>query len=151
MTLVRWQPMNARYPWRGQSAIQNRMNSLFDEFFHDDEEPNVSRWAPRVDVVELEDKFEFSAELPGLTKDDVKVEMNNNVLSISGEKKYEHEKKERNLHLIERGYGNFRRSFQLPSHADPIKIDAEFSNGVLKVVLPKVEEAKPKQIDIKIN
>lgn len=151
MTLVRWQPIRHNNPFEGLSMLQRRMNRLFDETFNDEPEDRNLSWSPRVDLVELEDRFEVSAELPGLTRDDVKVELQENVLTLSGEKQSAVEKKDRNLFICERNYGQFRRSFQFPNRVDASKIDASFKDGILTVSLPKVEEAKPKLIDVKIN
>jgi len=126
------------------------MNNFFGDFFDSDEE-HETRWAPRVDVIELGDKFEVSAELPGIDKENVKLELNDNVLSISGEKNHENEGSDRNIHFTERSYGSFHRSFRIPTHIDAGSIVAEFENGILKVDLPKSEEAKPKLIDIKMH
>jgi len=149
MTLVRYEPLFQRNPWAGLARMQQQMNRLFDNLSDGDE--TLATWAPRVSVVDLDDHFEVTAELPGMKQEDVKVELHNNVLSISGEKKDELEKQERNVYLCERSFGTFRRTFQLPSQLDPNKISAEFKHGVLTVSLPKVEEAKPKQIDIKVS
>ncbi len=151
MAILRWQPLETRNPWAGFNALQRRMNRLFEDFFAPEEEAGSVEWAPRVDVTELEDKFEVSAELPGLSKDDVKVEINDNMLTISGEKRSAHEKKDRNLYVSERCFGSFRRVFQLPTNINAAKIGAEFKNGVLNITLPKTEEAKPKQIEISVK
>ena len=151
MTLVRWQPIRHTNPFEGLSMLQRRMNRLFDESFNDESEDRNLSWSPRVDLVELEDRFEVSAELPGLSREDVKVELQENVLTLSGEKQSAVEKKDRNLFVCERNYGQFRRSFQFPNRIDAAKIDASFKDGILTVSLPKVEEAKPKLIDVKIN
>lgn len=152
MTLVRWQPFGWRNPRPGMMSLQHQMNHVFDQFFHsEDEDAPVSRWMPRVNVADLEDKIELTAELPGLAIDDVKVELHNNLLTISGEKKIEQKREERNLHLCERAYGAFHRSFQLSSQVNADEINAEFANGVLIVTLPKKEEAKPKQIEVKVK
>jgi len=127
------------------------MNHLFENFFERDEDSPVAKWSPRVEVTELDDHFEVSAELPGMKREDIKVELNDRILTISGEKQTEHEKKDRSIHLCERIYGSFHRSFRLPSQVKADKINAEFKNGVLKLNLPKVEEAKPKQIAIKVD
>jgi len=151
MTLVRWQPMTARNPFEGFAAFQCRMNRLFDEAFQSETEAGPAVWSPRVDVTEFDDRFEVSAELPGMVAEEVKVELDNNILSLSGEKRAEEERKDRDLYVAERRFGGFRRSFQFPTHLDASKIDASFRNGVLTITLPKVEAAKPKQIEIKVH
>lgn len=149
MTLVRWSPSRDRGYWNSLSGFQNRMNSLFDEFFSSDDESANVQWAPRVDVVDLDDKYEFAFELPGMKKEDVKIQVRDNAITISGEKVSEHEKKDRSIHLSERRFGCFSRTFQLPANVKAEEIEATFKDGILKVQLPKAEEEKPKQIDIK--
>lgn len=149
MQLTRWEPFGYRSPWSSLTRLQDRMNRMFDDMFPSDEENQGIQWMPRVNVTDMEDKLEVSAELPGMNKDDVRIEMHNGTLSISGEKHDDFEQKDRNLYVSERVFGSFRRTFQLPSTVDDSKIDAAFANGVLKITLPKQEEAKPKQIKIK--
>ena len=146
MSLIRWEPI--RNPWVGLFDLQHRMNRLFDELPIGDEESRASTWSPRIEFVETEGNFEVTAELPGMERDDVKIELVNNVLTIFGEKHAEL-KKDRKVYLCERVYGSFSRSFQLPAQVDAAKIKAEFKNGILTLNLPKVEEAKPKKIEIK--
>lgn len=150
MTLVRWQPLSRRPLTNPAHYFHRNMGNLFNDFFNSDEEYE-QKWSPRVDVVELEDKFEFSAELPGMTKDNVKLELNENILTISGEKSQENESSDRNIHFTERFYGSFHRSFRIPAPVDSGKIEAVFENGLLKITLPKSEESKPKMIDIKMH
>ena len=150
MTLVRWEPVSGRNPWHGLMRMQRQMNRLFDQFDGEDETPMVT-YAPRMNVTDMEDHIEVTAELPGLNRDQVKLEINDGVLTISGEKTDELEKKDRNLYISERVFGTFRRSFQLPSQVDVNKVEASFKDGILNVNLPKVEEAKPKQIEIKVK
>jgi len=151
MTLVRWDPYWNRAPLSGLNAVQRQVNRIFDEFFNREESEAPATWMPRVDFIESGDKFELTVELPGLDKDDVKLEMQNDILTISGEKQQTTDKKERNLYLCERVYGSFRRSFQFTSQVEAAKIDAQFRNGLLVVTVPKAEVAKPKQIDIKVH
>ena len=108
-------------------------------------------WTPPVNIAETNDNYVIAAELPGLTKDDIKVTYDNGVLSIQGVRKQEQEEKGKTWHRIERGYGGFERSFRLPMTVEAEKINAEFKDGVLTLTLPKVEEVKPKQITIKVN
>lgn len=151
MTLVRYQPALRRYPLMSMNAFQNRINSLFDEIFHNEEKSDDPRWSPRVDMIEFDDKYEFAIETPGLSKDEISLEIKDNILSISGEKKYVQEKKDRKIHLSERGYGSFYRSFRLPAQTDINNINAQYTDGILRIDLPKAEEAKPKQISIKVS
>ena len=152
MTLVRWQPYHHRTnPWAGLSRIQRQMSEMFDHFADNDESVTNISWVPRVEVSEHKDKYQLSVELPGIDKKDVHVEVQNNTLSISGEKESAIEDQDENYHIRERVYGKFNRTFELPSRIEADKIDAKYNNGVLNLAIPKAEEAKPKQIEVKIN
>jgi len=111
----------------------------------------AEEWTPRVDLSETKDNFVVKAELPGLDAKDVNVSISGNVVTIKGEKKKEEEKKDEHHHYVERYYGSFQRSFQLPLNVKSDKIEATFDKGVLKVTLPKTEEAKKKEIEIKVK
>jgi len=150
MTFVRCAPHRKRHNAFRFPLVHEGIDRIFDNIFTSDNQEG-SAWSPRVDVVEFEDKFEFTSELPGMSKEDIKLEMQNTSVTISGDKRFEHEKTDKNYYIGERTYGSFRRSFQLPSHVDAKQINAEFNNGVLKMDIPKLEEAKPKQIEININ
>lgn len=102
-----------------------------------------------VDVVENNEAYVIKAELPGISKNDVKITLHENVLTIKGEKKQEKEEKDRNFHRVERSYGSFERSFTLPSGVKDDKIEAAYKDGILTITLPKAEEAKPKEIEVK--
>ena len=108
-------------------------------------------WTPRVDIAETEQAFEVKAELPDVRKEDVKVTVENGVLTLHGEKKHESEEKDRKFHRIERHYGSFNRSFKLPENVDSNGITAAFHDGVLNVTLPKSEETRPKAIQISVD
>ena len=125
---------------------------LFENFFGAEpgEEIASRTWLPPVDIQETEDGYKLAVELPGLTKDDVNITLENNVLRLSGERKFERDAKKDNYHRIERTYGSFSRSFSLPSTVDASKIGAEYKNGVLTVVLPFREEAKPRTINVEV-
>ncbi len=151
MALVCWQPVRHSNPFEGISMLQRRMNHFFDENFKDNSEDRTLSWTPRVDLVELDDRFEVSAELPGLSHDQVKVEVQENVLTLTGEKTSSTETKDKNHYVCERNYGQFRRSFRFPIRLDSANIDATFKEGVLTVKLPKIEEAKSNQIEVKIH
>jgi len=137
--------------WSEFSGIGRDLDSLFDGFFNGGNARSLATWTPVVDVREDENGIHVSTELPGLTGKDVKVTVDNGVLSISGEKRREIEQGEKGsgYHLVERRYGRFERSFALPSGVDAEKVSAKFENGVLNVDLPKSEQAKPKQIVVK--
>ncbi len=146
MNLVRWNP------WREMSTLQNRINSLFNEpFFRSDrgdDELSLGAWHPVVDMFENDDKIVIKAELPGVDKKDISVDVKDRVLTLSGERNYDHEVKEENYYRRERAYGKFKRAFNLPADVDPDKIKADFKDGVLKIELPKPEAQKPKQITV---
>jgi HSP20 family protein len=120
---------------------------LFDAFFGQGDR-EARRWVPPVDLVEAEDHFVLKADLPGMTQDDVSIEVQDGTLSISGERKAEHEQRERGWYRIERSFGSFSRSLTLPEGVDPDRIQAEFRDGVLEVRIPKPEERKPRRIEI---
>lgn len=108
-------------------------------------------WVPAVDVEETDDAYQIRAEMPGLKKEDVKISLVENVLTITGEKKHEAKSDSKKYRRLERTYGSFQRSFSLPAPISTDKISAEFKNGVLEVVVPKSEEAKIREIDIKVS
>ncbi|MDP8238904.1 MAG: Hsp20/alpha crystallin family protein [Candidatus Hatepunaea meridiana] len=151
MAIVRWESFWSINPMVNMTGLQHRLNHIFEDYFQDDDEGQIAKWSPHVEITELEDHFEVSAELPGMNRDDIKVELKNSILTISGEKSAGREEKDHKIHLCERAYGSFKRSFQLPSNVDSKSINAEFKNGILILNFPKLEEAKPKQIDIKVN
>jgi HSP20 family protein len=124
------------------------VDRLFDAFFGQSDRQG-RRWVPPVDLVEAEDHFVLKADLPGLTQDDVSIEVQDGTLSISGERKAEHEQRERGWYRIERAFGSFSRSLTLPDGVDPNGIKAEFRDGVLEVRIPKPEERKPRRIEIR--
>ena len=145
MAIVRWEP------FRGYSRFGNLnrfMSRFLDDFAHDDEDTSIHTWSPRMEVIESDDQFELEAELPGMSKEDVKIEMHDNILTISGDKSVKREQKDHKILLCERAFGSFSRSFNVTSQIDAEKIKAEFKNGVLNLILPKVEKEKPKQITI---
>jgi HSP20 family protein len=140
MSLIRWDP------FREFNALPAR----FGGFFRNDWEAPMSTtaWNPSVDVFENENEVVFKAELPGMNATDIEVKLENNVLTLKGERHFEKETKEENYHRVEREYGNFNRSFALPTAVNGDKVTAEYKDGVLKIVLPKREETKPKPIKI---
>lgn len=131
------------------------MNRLFSEVLArspiGEEEISRGAWVPAVDIFETPESIVLKAELPGITKDDIFVEVKDNTLSLKGEKKFEKEVKEENYHRVERSYGSFQRAFTLPSTGQQDKVKAKFKDGILQIVLPKVEEAKPKQIKVEVG
>ncbi len=111
----------------------------------------VTEWTPLIDIIEDDKEWLLKADLPEVKKEDVKVNVENGVLTITGERKFEKEEKDKKYHRVERAYGNFLRSFALPDDADSAKVNAEFKDGVLKVHLPKTEKAKPKAVEVKVT
>jgi HSP20 family protein len=134
------------------STLQHRMNSLFNEpFFRsgsEDDELHMGSGLPAVDMFDDDDKIVIKAELPGMDKKDISVDIENRVLTLSGERNYDNEVKEDNYYRRERAYGRFKRAFNLPADVDSDQIKADFKDGVLKVEIPKPEEQKPKQITV---
>lgn len=155
MSLIRWNPTQELERWPSDFfGIQRDINRLFDNFFHggvQGDETFNSYWTPAVDITEEENDCLVKMELPGVNKEDVKISLESNILTIRGEKKQEKEEKGKNLHRIERSYGSFQRSFTLPTSVKNDEIDAFFKDGVLSVTLPKMQEAKPKQIEVKVT
>ncbi|MGE5247495.1 MAG: Hsp20/alpha crystallin family protein [Verrucomicrobiota bacterium] len=147
MALIRWTD-----PFRDIAVLQDRMNRLFGDFLERSHPPEEGMgtgvWMPSVDIYETKDAVCVRAELPGVDKDAVHVEVKDGVLTLRGERKFEKEVKEENYHRIERSYGTFHRSFTLPSSVDAEKVTARMKDGVLEVDLAKREQAKPKQIEI---
>ena len=133
----------------------NTFDRMLDNFFRggiqDDGSLAVSYWTPAVDIAELDNQFVVKVELPGINKDDVKITLESNILTIRGEKKEETDVKEENYHRVERTYGSFQRSFKLPTTVKGDNIDATYKDGILTVTLPKAEEAKPKQIEVRVK
>jgi HSP20 family protein len=143
MALVRWDPI------RELDSLQGDMNRLFDRFF-EGRTPNgtARRWIPAMDLAETDDHLVMRGDLPGMTEDDVNIEIKDNVLTVSGERKAEHEDKSEGYHRVERSFGSFSRSLTLPAGVDPDKVEANFDNGVLEVRIPKPAEAKPTRVEI---
>jgi len=122
------------------------IDRVFDAFFGQSDQGR--RWVPPMDLVEVEDHFVLRADLPGLSEGDVNIEVQDAALTISGERKAEHEQREKGWYRIERSFGSFSRSLTLPDGVDPERIEASFSDGVLEVRIPKPEERKPRRISI---
>ena len=132
------------------NALSNRLNRLFDT---PSQEGNdfLGAWNPAVDVYDNGSEVVIHAELPGAKKEDIDVRVENNVLTLSGQKQRSEETKEEGFYRSERAFGSFSRSFSLPTTVDVSKISAEFSDGVLTLTLPKAEEAKPRQIEVQVS
>jgi HSP20 family protein len=133
-------------------ALHNRFNRLFDDPFFRvgqmDDDGGMGLWNPAVDLYEKDDHFMIKAELPGVDKKDIKIDLQDRLLTLSGERTYDNEVKEENYYRRERSYGKFQRAFTLPADVDSDKIKAEFKDGVLQIEVPKPEEKKAKQVTI---
>jgi HSP20 family protein len=153
--LTRWEPIGRWDPFKELEDMQSRLATLFGRMpVRKDggkEAMTVAEWVPLVDIVEDEKEYLIKAELPEVKKEDVKVTVEDDVLTITGERKYEKEEKGKKYHRVERAYGSFERSFTLPEDADGSKVSAEFKDGILKVRLPKSEKAKPKAVEVKVG
>jgi HSP20 family protein len=150
MTLIRWEPT------RELQSIQSEMNRLFSTFF----EPTpggsgsgaaLRRWSPAMDLVETDDNFVLRADLPGVAENDVKIEFEDNVLTVSGERKAGHEENKKGYYRVERSYGSFSRTLTLPEGVDADAINASFDKGVLEVKIPKPEQRKPRKVAIAVG
>ncbi len=148
MAIVRWDP------FRELDAVQQRVNRLFNDAYRsaDDDVMRRGVWAPPVDIYDSGNhELVIKAELPDTKKDDIEITVENNTLTLRGEKKMDSEIKEEHCHRIERTYGSFSRTFSLPTTVDTSKVSADYKNGVLTITLPVREEAKPKQIQVRVQ
>jgi HSP20 family protein len=150
MPIVRWEP------FRDLFNLQDRMNRLFEESARGlgrghEEDWSLGAWAPAVDIYEHGNDLVLKAELPGVEAKDVDIRIENNVLTLRGERKVDSEVKQESYHRVERSYGAFTRSFTLPSTVDTANVKADYKDGILRITLPKREESKPKQIQINVS
>ena len=146
MVVTRWDP------FREIATLQNRVNGLFQDYGRgQDELTTTTSFVPAVDVYEDEHKVILKLEIPGVSQEDVDIRVENNTLTVRGERKFEKEEKEENFHRIERRYGSFARSFTLPNTLDTENVQANYEHGVLKIELAKRAEAKPRQIKVNIG
>lgn len=148
--ITRWDP------FKELEDMQQRLSTMFGRApvrkdGDKQESMTVAEWAPLVDISEDEKEYLIKAELPEVKKEEVTVSVQDDVLTIAGERKYEKEEKGKKFHRIERAYGSFERSFTLPEDADAGKVAADFKDGVLKIHLPKSEKAKPKSVEVKVG
>jgi HSP20 family protein len=149
MAIVRWMD-----PFRDLSVIQDRMNQIFEDALarsRGREGLRTGMWTPAVDIYENNDFVVVKAELPGVEKDRISVEVKEGILTLRGERGFDKELKKESYHRIERSYGSFQRSFSLPVSVDQEKVTARFQNGVLEVQLPKKDQVKPKQIEVDVK
>jgi HSP20 family protein len=148
MAIVRWEPL------RELASIQSEMNRLFNTVFEPAPTGNggaLRRWLPPMDLVETGDHFVLRADLPGLSEEDVNIEVEDNVLTVSGERKAEHETTKEGYHRVERAFGSFSRSLTLPEGVDAEQVAASFDRGVLEIRIPKPEQRKPRKISIGVG
>lgn len=146
MALVRWEPA------RELSSLQSEMNRLFSSFFETPAEPGAARrWTPAMDLVEVDTEYVVRADLPGVSEEDVHVEVEGDVLTISGERKAEHEERKEGYYRIERSFGSFRRAITLPEGVDISKVGARFEKGVLEVRVPKPVATSPQKVRIAVG
>ncbi len=153
MSIMRYKPFRSLERWdpfKEFQSLADRFTSLFDEIFPFEwkEETVLSRWSPAIDIYETDEDIVVSAEVPGMDKKDIEVNVVNNVLTLKGEKKLDKEIKKENFHRIERCYGSFSRTFTLPDYVETDNIKASFKNGLLEIKIPKKPAAKPKEIKI---
>src|SRR5215203_191928 len=146
MTIVRWEPL------RELTSLQSEMNRLFNTVFDAPSGapsgPVMRRWVPPMDLVESGDHFVLRADLPGMSEEDVQIELEDGTLTVSGERKDEHEERQEGFHRVERSFGAFSRSLTLPKGVDADAVAAKFDRGVLEIRIPKPEERKPRRISI---
>ena len=146
MAIVRWDPL------RELSTMQERLNRFFEDFRTDDDVMQRGDWLPSVDIYQTDThEIVLKAEVPGIRKEDLDLRVEDNTLTLSGSRREDKDVRKEHYHRVERAYGTFSRSFSLPSTIDTGKVRADYKDGVLTVTLPKTEEAKPKQIDVKVG
>ncbi len=136
-------------PWRPMRELRREIDRLFEDFLGERSLAPEMEWTPSVDISETKDAVIIKAELPGLDPKDIDISLRGDILTIKGEKKQEVEEKDENFHRIERRYGFFSRSIPIPAEVDADRIEATYKRGVLRIVLPKKEEAKARQIPVK--
>jgi len=145
MAIIKWDP------YRDMVSLREKMNRLFQDVFTgrtEDRELSAGTWAPSVDIYETENELVMTAEVPGIDEKDIEIKIEDNTLTLRGERKFEKDTREENYHRLERSYGSFYRAFTLPGSIDPEKIHAECENGILKISMPKRLEAKPHKVKI---
>ncbi len=146
MELIRWNPM------RDVLGLRHQMNHLFDNVFRPvvrgDSRLSMWNWNPTVDIYDNDKNIIIKAELPGIDKKDIVIDVKDGVLTLKGERSFDNEVKEKKCYCRERTFGKFERAFRLPAKVDPEKISADYKDGILKIDIPKPEEQKPKQITV---
>jgi HSP20 family protein len=146
MELIRWNPMKDMF------SLRHQMNHLFDDVFkpvvRGDSRLSMRDWNPRVDIYDNDENIVIKAELPGIDRKDIVIDVKDGVLTLKGERSFDNEIKEEKYYCRERTFGKFERVFRLPAKVDPEKISADYKDGILKIDIPKPEEQKPKQINV---
>ncbi len=154
MAIIKWAPPHTGWaPFQDLVTIQDRINNLFEGSmgYRDDKSLASTTWKPLVDIFEDEEAITIKAELPEVNEKNVHINLDDNMLTIKGERNLEKEEKKESYHRVERYYGSFQRSFELPTTVDRENIAASYDKGVLKIVLPKKEESQPKKVKIEIK
>jgi len=154
--LTRWEPAIRWNPFKELGEMEKRWSSIFGRAprvgTRDNKEAiTVTEWSPLVDISEDDREYVIKAEIPEMKKEDIKLNVHNDVLTITGERKYENADKSKKYHRVERAYGSFMRSFALPEDADGTKVTAEYKDGILRVRLPKSDNTAPKAIEVKVS
>jgi HSP20 family protein len=148
MAIIRWDP------FRDLITLREKMNRLFEEAYSargEERDLVSSSWAPSVDIYETENELVLTAEVPGIDDDNIEIKIEDNTLTLKGERNFEKETEEENYHRIERAYGSFYRSFSMPPYINQDKIEAEHENGVLRITMPKKHETKPRTVKVLRN
>ena len=152
--LTRWEPLTRWSPWKELEEMEKRLSTIFGRAptanGEHKEAISVTEWSPLVDISEDEKEYLVKADIPEMKKEEIKINVHDDVLTVSGERKYEKEEKGKKFHRVERAYGSFMRSFTLPENADGSKVNAEYKDGMLKIHLPKTEQTKKKAVEVKI-
>lgn len=148
MALVRWKNRGELSPFSALRDLESQFGRLFDEFA---EGGGPRTWSPAIDLTEQDDSYELEADLPGMKKEDIELVVVDNLVTIKGERKSQSEARREGYHRFERQYGGFTRTFEIPGGFKAEGVNASFENGVLRVTLPKREEMKPKQIEVKVS
>ncbi|HKW90368.1 MAG TPA: Hsp20/alpha crystallin family protein [Methylomirabilota bacterium] len=143
--------MRALLPWTGMGSLKHEMDRVFDRFLEGrwDEFPSLGDWTPQMDISETKDSLVAKVEVPGMDSKDIQISLQDNLLTIKGEKRHEREEKDEHYHRVERAYGSFTRSVRLPVAVDASKVTATFKNGLLTVTLPKTPSARGTTIPVK--
>jgi len=151
MAIIRWRPRREWDPFTDMLDLQNNINRLFNLSLTRKGDEDITGWSPNVDIYKEGENYILKSELPGMTKDEIDIAIQDNLVTLKGSKKEEKEVKEGEYYHCERRFGSFQRSFELPAPIDKKKVKASYKDGVLEVTLPMEEEAKPRQIKIDIE